>query len=108
MTDGELQIHLEVGRESVRHSISQALQERLKGVFAWTRELGVPVLPLSTAEDTAQQLRHLHQSLVPPHELGHLQRQVPRERIQRPQRRKLDPQINLRDLKDTLRRLQVA
>ncbi|MFG3597978.1 DUF58 domain-containing protein [Bradyrhizobium sp. RDI18] len=59
VTDGELQIHLEVGRESVRRSISEALQERLKGVFAWTREFGVPVLPLSAAEDTAQQLRHL-------------------------------------------------
>jgi len=35
------------------------MQERLKGVFAWTRELGVPVLPLSAAEDTAPQLRHL-------------------------------------------------
>ncbi|KRR00783.1 DUF58 domain-containing protein [Bradyrhizobium valentinum] len=59
VTDGELQIHLEVGREGVRQNISQALQERLKDVFAWTRELGVPVLPLSAAEDTAQQLRHL-------------------------------------------------
>jgi hypothetical protein len=59
VTDGELQIHLEVGRESVRKSISEASQERLKGVFAWTQELGVPVLPLSAAEDTAQQLRRL-------------------------------------------------
>ena len=59
VTDGELQIHVEVGRESVRRSISEALQDRLKGVFAWTRELGVPVLPLSAAEDTAQQLRRL-------------------------------------------------
>jgi uncharacterized protein (DUF58 family) len=59
VTDGELQIELEVGRASVRRSIEQAMQERLKGVFAWTRELGVPVLPLSAAEDTAPQLRHL-------------------------------------------------
>ena len=59
VTDGELQIHLEVGRESVRKSIVEASQERLKGVFAWTQELGVPVLPLSAAEDTAQQLRRL-------------------------------------------------
>jgi hypothetical protein len=43
----------------VRKSIEQATQERLKGVFAWTRELGVPVLPLSAAEDTAPQLRRL-------------------------------------------------
>jgi uncharacterized protein (DUF58 family) len=59
VTDGELQIQLEVGRESVRKSIEQATQERLKGVFAWTRELGVPVLPLSAAEATAPQLRRL-------------------------------------------------
>jgi uncharacterized protein (DUF58 family) len=59
VTDGELQIELEVGRASVRKSIEQAMQERLKGVFAWTRELAVPVLPLSAAEDTAPQLRHL-------------------------------------------------
>src|SRR5262245_30874151 len=59
VTDGELQIHVEVGRESVRQSISEATQERLKGVFAWTRELGVPVLPLSAAEETAPQLRRL-------------------------------------------------
>src|SRR5689334_19662254 len=59
VTDGNLQIHLEVGRESVRQNISQASQDRLKGVFAWTQELGIPVLPLSAAEETAQQLRHL-------------------------------------------------
>jgi MoxR-like ATPase/uncharacterized protein (DUF58 family) len=59
VTDGELQIQLEVGRASVRKSIEQAMQERLRGVFAWTRELGVPVLPLSAAEETAPQLRHL-------------------------------------------------
>jgi uncharacterized protein (DUF58 family) len=59
VTDGELQIQLEVGRESVRRSIEQASQERLKTVLAWTRELGVPVLPLSAAEETAPQLRRL-------------------------------------------------
>jgi uncharacterized protein (DUF58 family) len=59
VTDGELQIQLEVGRDSVRRSIEQATQDRLKGVFAWTRELGVPVLPLSAAEEVAPQLRRL-------------------------------------------------
>jgi hypothetical protein len=59
VTDGELQIQLEVGRDSVRQSILEATQERLKGVFAWTHELGVPVLPLSAAEETAPQLRRL-------------------------------------------------
>ena len=63
VTDGELQIHVEVGRESVRQNILQATHDRLKAVFAWTKELGVPVLPLSAAEDTAQQLRRLLGSL---------------------------------------------
>lgn len=59
VTDGDLQIELEIGRDTVRRSIEQATQERLKGVFAWTRELGVPVLPLSAAEEVAPQLRRL-------------------------------------------------
>ena len=59
VTDGELQIQLEVGRDSVRKSIAEATEARLRGVFAWTRELGVPVLPLSAAEETAPQLRRL-------------------------------------------------
>jgi uncharacterized protein (DUF58 family) len=59
VTDGELQIRLDVGRDSVRKNISQATEERLKSVLAWTPELGIPVLPLSTAEDTAGQLRRL-------------------------------------------------
>ncbi|XIA65270.1 DUF58 domain-containing protein [Bradyrhizobium sp. TZ2] len=59
VTDGELQIRLEVGRDSVRKSILEATEERLKGVFAWTYELGIPVLPLSAAEDTGGQIRRL-------------------------------------------------
>jgi uncharacterized protein (DUF58 family) len=59
VTDGELQIEVEVGRDSVRRSIVESTQERLRRVFAWTRDLGVPVLPLSAAEDTAQQLGRL-------------------------------------------------
>ncbi|MGY4404016.1 DUF58 domain-containing protein [Bradyrhizobium sp. USDA 3315] len=70
VTDGELQIQLVVGRDSVRRSIAQASQERLQGVFAWTRELGVPVLPLSTAEETAPQLRRLLGGLSARHRRG--------------------------------------
>jgi uncharacterized protein (DUF58 family) len=59
VTDGELQIMLEVGRDSVRRNIQEMTEARLKRVFVWTREIGVPVLPLSAAEDTAPQLRRL-------------------------------------------------
>lgn len=67
VTDGELQIRLDVGRDSVRKSVSQATQDRLKGIFAWTHELGIPVLPLSAAEDTAAQLRRLLGGLAARH-----------------------------------------
>lgn len=70
VTDGELQIQLEVGRESVRRNIAQASRERLHGVFAWTHELGIPVLPLSAAEETAPQLRRLLGGLPARHGRG--------------------------------------
>jgi uncharacterized protein (DUF58 family) len=59
VTDGELQIVLDVGCASVQKRLVEVTQERLRSVFAWTPELGIPVLPLSAAEDTAQQLRRL-------------------------------------------------
>jgi hypothetical protein len=59
VTDGELQIMLEVGRDSVRKNLQEATDARLRNVLAWTREIGVPVLPLSAAEETAPQLRRL-------------------------------------------------
>jgi uncharacterized protein (DUF58 family) len=59
VTDGELQIQLDIGRESVRQSLLAVSQERLKDVLTWTHDFGVPVLPLSAAEDTTQQLRRL-------------------------------------------------
>ena len=59
VTDGELQIVLEVGRESVRKNIQEVTEARLQSVFAWTREFGVPVLPLSAAEDTTKQIQKL-------------------------------------------------
>ena len=59
VTNGELQILLEVGRDSVRKNITNAVHQRLGDVFAWTSELAIPVLPLSAAEDTLPQLRRL-------------------------------------------------
>lgn len=59
VTDGELQIRLDVGRDNVRKNIEQATNDRISSVLAWSRELGVPVLPLSAAEDTIVQLRRL-------------------------------------------------
>jgi uncharacterized protein (DUF58 family) len=59
VTDGELQIMLDVGRDSVRRSLRDATEERLRDVLSWSREIGVPVLPLSAAEEPAAQLQRL-------------------------------------------------
>lgn len=70
VTDGELQIRLDVGRDSVRKDIARATRERVSGVLAWSHDLGVPVLPLSAAEDTVAQLRRLLGGLPARHGRG--------------------------------------
>jgi uncharacterized protein (DUF58 family) len=59
VTDGELQIALDVAHGSTRQSILDMSKTRLRSVFEWTRDFGVPVLPLSTAEEPVNQLHHL-------------------------------------------------
>jgi uncharacterized protein (DUF58 family) len=57
--DGELQVELDLGQGRVRRQLLDAGESRLAPILAWQRELGVPVLPLSTAEDSAAQVRRL-------------------------------------------------
>jgi uncharacterized protein (DUF58 family) len=59
VTDGELQIVLDVGRGETRSDILAMSQTRLRSVLAWTPDLGIPVLPVSTAEEPVQQLHRL-------------------------------------------------
>jgi uncharacterized protein (DUF58 family) len=59
VSNGELQIELQLGQEKVRKNIVEASDQRIRGILSWQHELGVPVLPLSTAEDVPQQVRHL-------------------------------------------------
>jgi len=59
VSDGELQVELPFGDEKVRKTILEASDRRMRHIFSWQREIRVPVMPLSTAEDTALQIRHL-------------------------------------------------
>jgi uncharacterized protein (DUF58 family) len=59
VSNGELQVELQFGRENIRKSLLEASDRRIRKILAWQSELDVPVLPVSTAEDTATQLRHL-------------------------------------------------
>jgi uncharacterized protein (DUF58 family) len=59
VSDGELQVELLLGQENIRKSILSASDRRIQSIFSWHKEIGTPVLPISTAEDVAMQLRHL-------------------------------------------------
>jgi uncharacterized protein (DUF58 family) len=66
MTGGELEVRMDVGTRSERQALLARASDRVKGILEWTRSLGVPVLPLSTAEDTASQMgRLLGTSVLP-------------------------------------------
>jgi len=59
VSDGELQVELGLGRAGVRRGIAEFVDARSRELFEWRRSIGVPVLPLSAAEETAPQLRRL-------------------------------------------------
>jgi uncharacterized protein (DUF58 family) len=59
VSEGELQVEIDLGTEQVRKSMVEQSGRRLGRILAWSSERGVPVLPLTTAEDTADQVRRL-------------------------------------------------
>jgi uncharacterized protein (DUF58 family) len=56
---GELQVLSDVNAPERRTALMALASRRVQPLLAWTRELGISVLPLSTAEDVAVQLRRL-------------------------------------------------
>jgi hypothetical protein len=59
VSDGEVQVELGLGRGRTRQGIAEFADTRGKRILGWQREIGVPVLPLSAAEETAPQIRKL-------------------------------------------------
>ncbi len=59
VTDGELQVELTMGNKTVRERVVEVADARARRVLAWETQFGIPVLPLSTGEDTTDQIRHL-------------------------------------------------
>lgn len=59
VSNGELQVELQLGQEKIRRNIIDASDKRIRSILSWQHELGIPVLPISTAEGVAQQVRHL-------------------------------------------------
>ena len=59
VSDGELQIEMDIAQTKVRKRVAEFADQRLQAIMSWQRELGVPVLPLTTDEDPATQVRRL-------------------------------------------------
>lgn len=59
VSGGSLQAELSLGQGGTRQSIDRFARDRGRELQAWQKELGLPMLPVSTAEETAPQLRRL-------------------------------------------------
>jgi hypothetical protein len=59
VSDRELQVELDSGKGRLHQTINDFTDRRLRAVLAWESELGVPVMPLLTHEDVAEQVRRL-------------------------------------------------
>ena len=59
VSDGALQAMIDTGDEEKRRALIDMAQGRLARVLDWQRRFGVPVLPLSSGEETLPQLRRL-------------------------------------------------
>ncbi|MEE8525526.1 MAG: DUF58 domain-containing protein [Thermoanaerobaculia bacterium] len=59
VSDGELQVELDVGKASTRRRLAEMADRRLSSVMAWQDDLGVPVMPVSAGEDSLDQVRTL-------------------------------------------------
>jgi hypothetical protein len=64
ITDGRLQIEVPLGRQRVRRELHAFASGRIAHVLAWQQEIGVPMLPLSTAEEVVLQVSRLLGSRV--------------------------------------------
>lgn len=59
VSGGALQAELTLSRDSVRLKVDKFARDRGEELRSWQRELGLPMLPISAAEETAPQLRRL-------------------------------------------------
>jgi uncharacterized protein (DUF58 family) len=59
VSEGELQVELDLGKESVRKRLIEMADRRLATVMAWRDELAVPVMPISTERDCLDQVQEL-------------------------------------------------
>ena len=59
VTDGRLQVELELHDRKFRERIAADYREDLDGIRANLRKISAPLLPISTAGDVVEQIRKL-------------------------------------------------
>ncbi|AXI44730.1 DUF58 domain-containing protein [Sulfitobacter sp. SK012] len=59
VSDGSLQVAIDMGDQKTHQKLSEMASDRLVEILDWQRKTGVPVLPLSSAEDSLTQMRRL-------------------------------------------------
>ncbi len=59
VSQGDVQVELDLGKTRVRKPITAHSSERLLNVEQSLKKVGVPVLPINTEEDVTEQLRYL-------------------------------------------------
>lgn len=59
ITDGELQVELQLDNQKIRRSVTDSVQGRISELLAWQQELKIPMLPITTADEVADQVRNL-------------------------------------------------
>jgi uncharacterized protein (DUF58 family) len=59
VSDGTLQVAIDTGDRSTHRRLSELASGRLAQILDWQRAIGVPVLPLSSGEDSLTQMRRL-------------------------------------------------
>lgn len=57
VSGGALQAELEFGRSNVRDAVDSFARNRGRELLSWQKEMGLPMLPVSAAEEVAPQLR---------------------------------------------------
>jgi uncharacterized protein (DUF58 family) len=59
VSDGELQLEIDTSKGRVQKDFAEIFDVRLQKIKEWLSKRGIPILPLSTSEGVAQQVRHL-------------------------------------------------
>jgi uncharacterized protein (DUF58 family) len=59
VSDGELQVALGLAHGAMRQNLANFADARAREILGWRRDIGVTVMPISAAEEVAQQVRRL-------------------------------------------------